>query len=88
MSEKMLCKRCGKPTTADEWYRRGNQRVYIHYQCMVQEGQELIERGKHDSTSLGVRGEVGRFLPDAPISSTTATLRIVSAAFSKIGFTR
>jgi hypothetical protein len=48
MSE-MPCKRCGKPTTADEWYQRGNQCVYIHYLCMVEEGQEIIESSKYNN---------------------------------------
>jgi hypothetical protein len=49
MSDKMPCKRCGRPTTADEWYQRGDQCVYIHFLCMVKEGQEIIESSKYNN---------------------------------------
>jgi hypothetical protein len=49
MSEKMRCKRCRKPTTADEWYQRGDQCVYIHFLCMVEEGLEIIESSKYNN---------------------------------------
>jgi hypothetical protein len=49
MREKMRCKRCRKPTTADEWYQRGDQCVYIHFLCMVEEAQEIIESSKYNN---------------------------------------
>jgi hypothetical protein len=53
MREKMRCKGCRKPTTADEWYQRGDQCVYIHFLCMVGEGQEIIESSRYNNSALG-----------------------------------
>jgi hypothetical protein len=48
----MICKYCGQPTT--ELFTMSGDRVYIHFECMLKRGGEIIESGADDDLAAGI----------------------------------
>ena len=54
----MICKYCGQPTT--ELFTMSGDRVYVHFECMLKRGGELIESGAADDLPPASRGRIAR----------------------------
>jgi len=54
----MICKYCGQPTT--ELFTMSGHRVYVHFECMLKRGGELIESGAADDLPPASRGRIAR----------------------------
>ena len=54
----MICKYCGQPTT--ELFTMSGDRVYLHFECMLKRGGELIESGAADDLPPASRGRIAR----------------------------
>ena len=48
----MICKYCGQPTT--ELFTMSGDRVYMHFECMLKRGGEIIESGAADDLAAGI----------------------------------
>ena len=57
--EAHLCQRCGKPCDTHSFFTLPSGRVWMHMECLLDAGKEIVESGRVDDVRAAMKGPGG-----------------------------